>query len=646
MSEKKTRRRAAPAGQPTTPAGPRAARRPRRALLIAGGCVLIAVAVGVALTLMPRARSGMPGGFAAGAASGYNVLLITLDTTRADHLGCYGYDRAATPVLDGLAQSGILFADAVCSAPITLPSHTSMLTGLNPPGHGARNNGQPFARPEIPTLAEILRNGGYETAAFVSAFVLESRFGLDRGFDLYDDNIGITQSRGADEELNQRPAGDVTRAAIAWLDQRASAKPFFAWVHYYDPHSPYSPPPAFAARFREQPYDGEIAYMDSEIGNLLQALERHGLRQKTLILAVGDHGESLGDHGESTHARLIYESVMRIPLIVACPGLFKGGYRVDDVVVSGCDVFPTVLDLLGLPAGAALDGSSLRGCREQRDRVLYIESLAPYLDECWAPLFGLRRHTDKYILAPRPEYYDLRSDPRELTDLYAGASGATLAARDGLVSDLAARLAQSPPLEGVVASAQPLDAETRHRLESLGYVAPSTRPGDPATLPDPKDMMEILQAIDRANGLVRAGRLDQAYTAIRKAAATAPRDARVLQTMGKILLLQNQDAEAERVLRRSLEARPNADVGVLLAQLYIKQKRYADAQPVLDQAAALDPYHGGVWIARGDSESFQGRYREAIAAYRKAEEVDPYRLALAARARIQEAEQKLAAGGR
>jgi choline-sulfatase len=636
-------KRAAPA-RSSAPHGPQRTRRPPLSIL-AIAATAVAVAVILAMVLRPHTRTDLPAKLAPGAASGYNVLLITLDTTRADHLGCYGYDAVETPALDGLARDGILFADAVCTTPITLPSHATMLTGLDPPNHGVRLNGQYMLSPEHETLAEVVRAAGYETAAFISAFVLESRFGLDQGFDHYDDNIGIAQSSAAGEVLNQRPAGDVTRAATTWLKQRKPGRPFFAWVHYYDPPCPYSPPPAFAMRYRERPYDGEIAYMDSEIARLLAALSARGYRDRTLVIAVGDHGEGLGEHGESTHERLIYESVMRIPLILACPGLFRGPVRVTDAVVSTTDLFPTLITLLGVKATRPSDGVSLLACREQAGRMVYLESLAPYLEDGWAPLFGLRGHVDKYILAPKAEYYDLTQDPRELNNLYAGASGSARAARDALVTELSARLARWPSIEGVQASAQEVDPETRHSLESLGYISVAAPRDQGAALPDPKDMMPVLQEVDRANALFRGGQLDPALTAIRKAAALSPRDSRVLLTMAKILIFKEQDDEAEHVLRRSIEFRPLPDACLMLAKILINHGRYAEAIPILDQGAQLDPLHGGIWIARGDMAGAQNDYVAAIAAYRKAEEVDPYRVALAARARIQQAQAQLGEGG-
>jgi len=632
-TKKDARRISRPATKPSPPR-PRA----RRALpygRIALGVAALAIVCGALYwILQPRARSGLPPQMATGAARGYNVLLLTLDTTRADHIGCYGYARAETPVLDALAAEGVRFADAVSPVPITLPAHATILTGLDPPTHGARHNAEFTVGEDVLTLAEVLAAQDYETAAFVSAFVLDARFGLDQGFAHYDDDISVASSAAIYREGNERPASSVTGAAIQWLRGRSQEQPFFAWVHYYDPHNPYLPPSPYKEEFRDTPYDGEIAFMDHEIGRLLQTLDAIGAREQTLIVAVADHGEGLGEHDESTHTMLIYESTVWVPLILACPGLFAGPYVVDDVVVSIADVFPTVLDLLGLAAPQPGDGVSLLQAPETADRMVYLETLAPYFDNGWSPLFGLRRHGDKYIRAPRPEYYDLTTDPHELVNLAPNASGATRAARDQLAGVLEQRLQQSPTLAAVVASSQPLDPEARQRLESLGYIGSHTTAKPDGSLPDPKEMMPVLRLIDQANALVRGGKLQPALAAIRQAEARSPRDRTVLRTKGKILLFLGHDAEAEKALRAANAIQPHPDACLLLAQVLIKHGRLEEAQPLLEQTLELDPLHGGAFIARGDLQRQQGEIEAALASYRQAIEVDPYRTGETARQRI------------
>ncbi|MFH1680861.1 MAG: sulfatase-like hydrolase/transferase, partial [Candidatus Eisenbacteria bacterium] len=378
--------------------------------------------------------------------------------------------------------------------------------------------------------------------------------------------------------------------------------------------------------------DGEIAYMDSEIGRLLDALGKNGFSKNTLVVAVADHGEGLGEHDEATHTMLIYESTIRVPLILSCRGVFRGPYIAGGGVVSTADVFPTVLDLLGALGERAVDGKSLLGPLSP-DRAIYIETLAPYFDAGWSPIYGLRRHGDKYILAPRPEYYDLRADPEEKNNL-AGGSGPAREVADALASELEARLARGPSLEEIAASTEPLDLESRLRLEALGYVSGAALPDSGEPLPDPKEMMPVLGLLDRANIYLRAGRLDQALDSIRRAADRSPRNREVLRTMGKVFLFMERDGEAEDTLRAALALRPHPDICLLIAQLMIKQDRREEARGMLAQAAALDPMHGGVEIARGDLLMKEGKPGEAIAAYRRAAEIDPYRVGDAARARL------------
>lgn len=582
----------------------------------------------------PGPRSGFPEQLTRGSARGFNVLLITLDTTRADHLGCYGYAGARTPVLDGLAAEGIRFDDAVTTTPSTLPSHATILTGLFPPNHGVRNNGQYRLADEQTTLAEVVRNEGYETAAFTSAFVLDSRFGLDQGFDVYDDNIGEADSMVFSEHANQRSAGAVTGAAVEWLGRRDDRRPFFMWVHYYDPHAPYRPPPPFDAEFRDRPYDGEIAYMDSQIGRLRQALTTRGLWDKTLTVVVSDHGEGLGDHGEATHGRLIYESVMRAPLIICCPGVFRDPHVVDDVVVSIADIFPTIVELLDIENPPSVDGISLLGAAHA-GRMVYLDSMAPYLENGWSPLLGLRRHDDKYILAPRPEYYHLSDDPGELNNLYQKVSGAALAARNELVAELSSRAEQWPSLADVVAAAGQPDPETIRRLQSLGYVGTLSVEGTERELPDPKDMMVVLRNLDRAETLMSAGRHVQALEIVKKTAVLSACDHDVHHMTGKIYLRMGREEEAEEAFLRANGCQATVDTYLLLGQIRIKHGRYDEATEALDRASELDPLHGGVHVARGDLLALHRRPREAIAAYERAAEVDPYRVGGVARKRIE-----------
>jgi arylsulfatase A-like enzyme len=589
-----------------------------------------------ALTSVGAVPATRGAGFApAGAGAGFNLLVVTLDTTRADRLGCYGRAGGTTPHLDALAARGLRFAHAVSVVPVTLPSHATIFTGLLPPRHGVRINSEDRLDASQVTLAEVLAAKGYQTAAFVSAFVLDARFGLDQGFETYDDRVATATTAAFAQGTNERPGADTTDAALAWLAKRDVERPFFAWVHYFDAHAPYAPKPPFAERFAEKPYDGEVASVDAQVGRLLEALDAAGLRERTLVVVVGDHGESLGEHGETTHGNFVYRSVMDVPFIVANPRLVPAPAVVDGGVVSTADVTPTALDLLGLADGRARDGVSLAAERPDRRRTVYMETLVPFLDFGWSPLFGFRRLEDSYVLAPKPEYYDLVADPREGANLHGTAKGEQAKARDQQAATLSRLLARFPPYQQAATAAAAPDPETRARLESLGYLGGAGSASAPgAALADPKDMVEVTTELVEANALLSAGRLPQALAVAKRALARSSGDRSVLLAAAKIYLRMNRLKEAEDALRGFTAIQPKADVSVLLAQILILDGRSAEAERLLAQAESLDPRHGAVWIARGDLLLRKGQKDEARAAYEKARSIDPYRATGIATARI------------
>jgi choline-sulfatase len=572
-----------------------------------------------------------------GIASGMNLLVVTLDTTRARALGCYGNDLAATPSLDALARRSLRFATAVSVAPTTLPAHASIFTGRYPYQHGVRLNAEYRLGRGETTLAERLRDRGYETAAFVSAFVLDARYGLDQGFDSYDDRVEAGRGTAFPSGTIERPADRVTEAALLWLEGRRPGRPFFAWVHYFDPHAPYKPPAEVAARIPAT-YEGEVTFMDEQVGRLLARLGAQGLEGRTVVAVLGDHGESLGEHGEATHGIFVYDSVLRVPFLLSVPGATSVG-SVEEGVVSQVDVVPTLLDLLGVKTaqtpGPEMDGRSLVGWTPPADRAVYSESLTPYLDFGWAPLYALRRRDDKAILAPRPEYYDLRADPAERKDL--GTSEGAARARAPLMralSSLADRIAPAHPSDT-------LGPELRERLAALGYAGGAGPAGPPGTaLRDPKDMIGVSQKLIQANALLSEGRAREALAVVLEAAKDSPNDRSVLHAQGKIYLRLGRIPEAERALRAFREIRPKADVSLLLAQILILDARYKEAAALLDEAEALDAKHGGVHIARGDMQARQGRPAEARRSYEKAREVDPYRAANLAASRLASLDKK------
>ncbi|MCP5113163.1 MAG: sulfatase-like hydrolase/transferase, partial [bacterium] len=352
---------------------------------------------------------------APGALAGYNVLVITTDTTRADHIGCYGNLGVKTPVIDQLAKDGILFAEAITPSPSTLPAHTSLLTGLFPHHHGVRANGTFKVAEEVTTLAERFRALGYRTGGFISAYVLDSQFGLDQGFETYHDDL-TKGTKHATHMFRERAAELTNEPAIEWL-KASQAEPFFMWIHYFDPHAVYLAPEPFRTEYKDNPYNGEIAYADSQIGALLASLEQMGVRDKTLVIYTSDHGEGFGEHGEKTHSLLVHDATVHVPMILNAPQGLPGG-KVVRREVSLVDVAPTVLSLLGEPATGEMDGIDLTRPPAPGERGVVIETIASMTLHGWAPLIGIRRSDYKYIQAPRPELYDLEDDPRELENIH------------------------------------------------------------------------------------------------------------------------------------------------------------------------------------------------------------------------------------
>jgi arylsulfatase A-like enzyme len=412
------------------------------------------------------------------------VVLITLDTTRADRLSAYGFMDATMPALDRLARDGIVFDQALSPAPLTLPAHCSLFTGLYPPSHGVSDNADPALAEEYTTLAEVLRARGFRTAAFVGSEVLGPDRGLKQGFEHYD-----TGGLGTSESIRrQRPANEVIAQASGWLEQAGDSR-FFLWAHLYDAHRPYDPPPPFESMV--DPYIAEITFADSQIARLLEVLERRNLLDRTIVVVAGDHGESLGEHGERDHGIFLYESVLRVPLIMRVPGL--PARRIDDLVRL-VDVMPTLTDLLGVP-DRPMDGVSLVDSMAGRQATLglhaFSESLYPQRFG-WSPLRALREGRFKVIDAPRPELYDIELDPLEQVNIYSHQR----AKGDALVSH--ARALSSRLSARVAAKKGAIPSNVRQSLLSLGYVG-SPRVETSSTresLPDPKDCIGLHPFLD------------------------------------------------------------------------------------------------------------------------------------------------------
>jgi arylsulfatase A-like enzyme/tetratricopeptide (TPR) repeat protein len=537
-----------------------------------------------------------------------SVLLITVDTLRADRLGAYGHAAAVTPTLDALAARGARFVTAVAHVPLTGPSHASILTGLTPIGHGVRDNGGYVLPREVKTAAEAFGAAGYRTAAFVSGFPLDRRFGFDRGFETYDDHL----PRGHDPRRTpyvERLAEATTDVALRWLGAAKDARPFFLWVHYYDPHAPYEPPGTLAERFRASPYDGEIASVDAQLARLLHGVGEETLG-RTLVLATADHGEALGEHGEGTHGLFVYDATLKVPWIMAGPGVPAGA--VPQTVARGVDVLPTLLDLAGLAVPRDLEGRSLRPAVEGKamvDAPAYAESVYAEREFGWAPLFALRTASFKLIEAPRPELYDLGADPRESTNLMDREPVRAEELRTRLKGALA-RPARS-------AGAQ-VDAVTAERLAALGYLGGGRAPGAKAAAGrDPKDGVRLMPRLNRGMSVART----DPPTAIRELTAVLAEDPGLLmarRTLAVAYASARQHDRAVAELRRlEKEGALSAEDAIVLGDNLRFAGRLAEAAAVLQEAARESPRFAQPWLSLAEVHIKEGRNAEAAAAYER-----------------------------
>jgi arylsulfatase A-like enzyme/Flp pilus assembly protein TadD len=517
-----------------------------------------------------------------------SVVLVTLDTTRADHLGCYGASGAATPRLDALARNGVRFTQALSPVPLTAPAHASILTGRVPRRHGLRDNAGFTLDAGVPTLAQTLQAAGYDTAAFVSAAVLDRAVGLNRGFARYDDSVRVGDRRAFDYQ--ERAASQTVDAV---LDALPSLKPpYFLWVHFYDPHFPYVPPEPYATRFAGRPYDGEIAFVDAQIGRLLDALRRRG--DAPLVIAAGDHGESLGEHGEETHGIFLYQATQHVPLIVSGPGIPAG--RVPTENAGLVDVAPTVLDAVGLPPLPAADGRSLlpaiRGAKPTPAEY-EMETFYPSFAYGWAPLRALVSGPYKYVDAPRPELYELPTDAREKKDLSK--------ARKARTADFARAL------EGLTSSGpapQPSgDGETeelRARLSSLGYVGGSKLPETGAI--DPKDGVALLRDLDGARRSIQEGSPRAALAPLDRLLVKNPGNIPARLALGQAQLGAGMTDAAVATYRGVTERAPeNALAWFDLGNAYAAKgaqddAAFAGAKAAYEHALTLFPRHADTYL--------------------------------------------------
>lgn len=551
-----------------------------------------------------------------------HLILFTLDTTRADRLGAYGATDARTPHLDALAARGVRFDDAVTTAPITGPAHAAIFTGRYPARYGVRDNATTPLPEEAVTLAERLRDAGFATGGFIGAFVLDRAYGFAQGFTEFSGFDRVESGREANAE---RPGQAVVDDAVRWLESVPEEQPIFLWVHLYDPHAPYAAPAPFGDDFAARPYDGEIAYMDHQIGRVLAALDARRALDDSLIVAVADHGESLGEHGEDEHGVFLYEAVLRVPLIVAGPPVRAGLAVTEQVRV--IDLAPTVLDALGLDAPADLDGESLGvllgGGSRAEVPAAYAESYYPKLHYGWSELRAVRADGWKAIDAPRPELYAVAKDPGETGNLFETQR----ALGERMVAE--ARRLDRELSGGRLPQAQAPSRETLERLRSLGYVGTSSSlPSTDERGPDPKDRIEerrifkrlMTEAIDD----LRANRLTDAVRKLRDLVRLNDRAYDLHQLLGEAYERQGRREEALGEYEMAALLNPAASAPHLsAAELLLSEGRVAQARARLDAATAIDPASFDVALVTGRVLDAERRPADAIAAYERAIRLNP-----------------------
>ncbi len=616
--------------------------------------ILLAVLLGLlalALLLGPRLRAGN----AERRLPGLSVLLITIDTLRADHLGCYADTAPATPALDRLATEGVLFSRCYSQTPLTLPAHTTLLSGTYPPYHQVRDNGGFVVPKTLRLLPEVFRERGYATSAFVAAYVLHSKWGLARGFDHYGDRFDLNRSPDLSLSSIQRPASEVLTEARGWL-AGIGDRPFFSWIHLYDPHAPYKPPPPFDALYRHRPYAGEVASVDRELGSFFDFLRRQGLWDRLLVVVTGDHGEMLGEHGEETHGYFIYDSAVHVPLIVRAP--FPFPVKRIDPPVEHADLLPTLLDALKLPIPQGNQGQSmvplLLGKGDAGFQSAYTESWYPRLHFGWAELKGRYRGDWKIIDAPQPELYRWPDDRKEGDNLFWKRAVAAKQEREGLAAQLARmeRGALAP------VTFREEDRESMDKLAALGYLTGPVDTRGQTSRIDPKAKLEIYVDLTRAKALSGEDRLPEALALVEKllAADDGVVDAHLLR--GNLLYKQQRFSAALDSYRKVLELRPDynfamlnllntlknlGDIGKLeseirgfmkvfpqdamlhfeLGEARFLRKDYPGALPSFERAVALDPMLSRAWNRIGEVYFLRRDYEKAGAAYRQAATVSP-----------------------
>jgi arylsulfatase A-like enzyme/Tfp pilus assembly protein PilF len=586
-----------------------------------------------------------------------NVVVITIDTLRADHLGCYGYKQIHTPAIDGLAGDSLRFERAFTSVPVTLPSHSALFTGTYPMFSGMHDFAANKLSPGQPTLASVLKEQGYTTGAVVASAVLDSRFGLNHGFDFYYDHFDFSRLQESNLDEMERPGNLVADVTLDWLAKNYQKK-FFLWMHLYDPHYPYRPPAPYDTEYKDRLYDGEIAFADAQVGRLIAFLKEKGIYRNTIVVLSGDHGESLGEHGEQTHGFFIYNSTLHVPLILHMPGGISGKNTAK--LVNLADVMPTILEALKIPVPAQVQGQNVLttvDVKRGEARNLYAETFLPRIHFNWSELRGVETENYHFIDAPKPELYDLSKDPGETQNLYPQKK----AVSEEMHAKLAALIRQYSAGEEL-AQKTGLDPALMERLKSLGYAGFSGGGGDPTitdrSLPDPKDRIQVYELVSDAMAQSQHGQFAGSVEKLKEAVKADPDlvPAHYLLGLNYYRLRQFSGAvdEFQRVLKASpdytlavfylgLAYAQNGDIDLAITTLkrtleldstnfaaafnlgaaYLKKKMLPESMAAFREAIAINPDYVDAQRALGEILLYQGQVDEALTHLRQAASLAP-----------------------
>ena len=549
-----------------------------------------------------------------------NVLLITLDTLRADYLSCYKQGNANTPNIDRIARDGVVFERCISQTPLTLPAHISILTGTYPLYHQVRDNGGFQVPPQLEFISETLQTNGFVTSAFIGAYVLHSRWGVNQGFTTFSDDFDLEQYDDPESEIEKK-AEDVLENAKTWLKGNGHEKKFFAWIHLYDPHIPYAPPPPFNAKYPDNPYRGEVEYVDEQLGKFFAFLEEEGFAKNTLIIITGDHGEGLWQHNESTHGIFIYETTVWVPLIIKAPFAFP--VKKVDQIVEHVDIVPTILQAAGLPVPPSCQGESLldlmQGEKGHKKKLAYTESYYARFYRGWSQLQGLYRDEYKYILAPNDELYDVNQDPEEKNNLSIRKSFMKKKLRDNLQQFVAAKSKNA-------IHPQRLDKRSQADvkiLETLGYLTTLADTSGKTNLPDPKDMAHLSNEYAEAKRLMNSGQWDEAIIRFKKIAVEDPHTVDVYLHLASLYAMKKMYKEAVEYYHETLKLKPDYNNAMIsLVQCLQSMGQFDEAISEAQRFLDMFPQDYALLIELASAFFSKGENQKALEALKKSIEIE------------------------